>query len=73
MLVSSEANNYFSKAAMALSSNVKVVTTDWAPDEDEEMVIVDPLSVLSGSKMSLVDMMEFERIIREYRDCTRPL
>lgn len=58
---------------MALSSNVKVVTTDWEQDEDEEMVIVDPLSVLSGSMMPLVDTMEFERVIREYRDCERPL
>lgn len=66
MLISSESS--FSKAAAALSENVKIVTDAWEDDEDEQIVIISPLRTMSGAAMALGDRREFGRVIREYHD-----
>lgn len=68
VMISSE--DEFSKAAAALSGNVKILTDQWDIDADEEMVIVDPLVIMAGTAMPLADRAEFCRVIREYRECS---
>lgn len=57
----------FSKAAAALSANVKVLTDQWELDSDEEMVALDPAKTVAG--MPADDRAELTRVVGEWHEC----
>lgn len=57
-----------SRAAAALSSNVRVLTDEWELDEDEDMVVVNPAVTVAG--MTRADRARLEMVMREWLGCS---
>lgn len=57
----------FSKAAAAMSANVKVLTDQWHVDQDESMVTLNPAVTVAG--MSSTRQIELQRVVQDWREC----